>query len=74
MTTENLIAGYVAFGLAAFAFLVVYAERRRRRFSAPPNADHIFRCEKCKLVYTDDDDVDRSRCPQCRTMNEEIKF
>jgi rubrerythrin len=74
MTTESLIAGYVALGLTGFALLVVYAERRRRQFTPPPGADHIFKCDKCGLVYTDDGDVDRSRCPQCRTMNEEIKF
>jgi hypothetical protein len=74
MTTETLIAGYVSLALAGFALLVLYAERRRRRFNPGPGADHIFRCVKCRLVYTDDDDVDRSRCPQCGAMNDEVKF
>lgn len=74
MTTENLIAGYVTVGLLVMGLLVVYAERRRRRFTPAPSTDHIFRCSQCGLVYTDDNDVDRSRCPQCQTMNDEIKF
>jgi rubrerythrin len=74
MTNETLIAGYVIVVLGGLGFLVIYAERRRRRFTPAASADHIFRCKKCALVYTDDDDVDRSRCPQCGAMNEEIKF
>jgi rubrerythrin len=74
VTTEALITAYVAGGLAALAGLVVYAERRRRRFTPTPSADHIFRCARCGFVYTDDDDVDRSRCPQCGAMNDEVQF
>jgi predicted Zn-ribbon and HTH transcriptional regulator len=32
------------------------------------------RCEKCGFVYTDDPDVDRSRCSQCGKSNEAIEF
>jgi predicted Zn-ribbon and HTH transcriptional regulator len=74
VTTEGLITAYVMVLLAGIAALALYSEHRRRRFSPAPSADHIFRCEKCSFVYTDDDDVDRSRCPQCGAMNEEIKF
>ncbi|WCJ60781.1 hypothetical protein NXS98_06540 [Fontisphaera persica] len=74
MTTENLIAGYVGLGLLVMALLVLYAERRRRRFTPAPSTDHIFRCRQCGLVYTDDNDVDRSPCPHCQTMNDEIEF
>lgn len=74
MNTETLIAAYVAIGLGALTVLVIYAERRRRRFTPTPSADHIFRCAKCGFVYTDDDDVDRSLCPQCGTMNDEVQF
>jgi len=74
MSTENLIAGYVGLGLLVMGLLVLYAERRRRRFTPAPSTDHIFRCTQCGLVYTDDSDVDRSPCPQCQVMNDEIKF
>ena len=39
-----------------------------------PNEDKVFRCEECSYVYTDDPDVDRSRCPQCGRVNETFKF
>jgi rubrerythrin len=74
MTTESLIAGYVTLGLLVMGLLVLYTERRRRRFTPAPSPDHIFRCRQCGLVYTDDNDVDRSPCPQCQEMNDEIKF
>lgn len=36
--------------------------------------DRIFRCDRCGQVYTDDPDVDRSRCSQCGKLNEPIVF
>jgi len=48
--------------------------------AAPPalraqhTEDRIFRCQKCGYVYTDDADVDRSRCSQCGKLNEPIVF
>jgi len=33
-----------------------------------------FRCQTCGYVYTDDADVDRSRCAQCGKLNEPIVF
>ena len=74
MTTEALIFGYVVVLLAALFSVAIYSEHRRRRFEPTPSEDHVFRCEKCGYVYTDDPDVDRSRCQQCGKMNEAIKF
>jgi predicted Zn-ribbon and HTH transcriptional regulator len=74
MPTELLIFGYVAVLLAALAGLALYVEQRRRRFEPAPSQDSVFRCRKCGFVYTDDADVDRSRCPQCGKSNEAIKF
>lgn len=74
MPTELLFFGYLVLALGALAGVALYDERRQRRFEPTPSQDHIFRCSKCSLVYTDDEDVDRSRCSQCGTMNEEIKF
>ena len=34
----------------------------------------VVACEKCGFVYTDDADVDRSRCSQCGALNEAITF
>ena len=74
MTTDALIFAYVVVLLAALSFVAIYFEHRRRRFEPTPSEDNIFRCEKCGFVYTDDRDVERSRCPQCRTLNDVIKF
>jgi len=60
--------------LAGLCFVGIYYELRGRRFEPTPTEDHIFRCERCAFVYTDDPDVDRSRCPQCGTTNEKITF
>lgn len=74
MPIELLIAGYVAIFLATLAVVAFYSEHRRRRFEPTSSKDNIFRCEKCAFVYTDDSDVDRSRCPQCGKSNEAIEF
>jgi ribosomal protein L37E len=47
---------------------------RRRRFGPTHSEDTIFRCKKCGSVYTDDPDVDRSRCAHCGKMNDPIVF
>lgn len=73
MTIDQLLFVYLAAMLAGIAIVAIYYERRRR-FEPMPSKDHIFRCAKCAFVYTDDEDVDRSRCPQCGTVNEEIEF
>lgn len=74
MSPDSLIASYVVCLLAAISALGVYYELRRKRFEPAPSEDHIFRCDKCSFVYTDDADVDRSRCPQCGTTNEVFNF
>ena len=74
MPAETLIFTYVVSLLAALSGLAVYSEMRRRRFGPAASADRIFRCEKCGLVYTDDADVERSRCSQCGRLNEPIEF
>ena len=74
MTPDQLFFLYVVAWLAALGVVAVYYEFRRKRFEPEPSEDNIFRCEKCAFVYTDDADVDRSRCPQCGTMNAAFKF
>jgi predicted Zn-ribbon and HTH transcriptional regulator len=71
---ERMIFGYVALLLGAIAALAVLAERRRRSFEPQPTEDTIFRCRKCAYVYTDDEDVEVSRCPQCGSTNEAVEF
>ena len=74
MSVANLIFTYVLVLLAALAAVGIYSELRRRRFEPTPTEDRIFRCVRCGYVYTDDSDVDRSRCSQCGQMNEAIQF
>lgn len=74
MTIPALILAYVVGLLAALLGLGLYSEMRRRRFKPTPSEDRIFRCAGCGYVYTDDPDVDRSRCSQCGKLNEAIEF
>jgi ribosomal protein L37E len=74
MSVEKLITGYVLSLLAALSVLAVYSEIRSRRFGPARKQDRIFRCERCGSIYTDDADVDRSRCSQCGTLNEPFEF
>jgi len=74
MPTAALIEIYVAALLSALIGLWVYSEMRRHRFGPARTEDRIFRCGKCGFVYTDDADVDRSRCSQCGKLNEPIEF
>jgi rubrerythrin len=74
VTLETVILGYVAGLLVCILGIGGYAEQRRRRFGFTPSEDRIFRCGKCGFVYTDDPDVDRSRCPHCGTANQAITF
>jgi hypothetical protein len=74
MTAATLIVIYVAGLLGALCALGIYSEMRRRRFGPAHEQDRIFRCKNCGAVYTDDPDVDRSRCSQCGKLNEPIEF
>ncbi|HVV01512.1 MAG TPA: hypothetical protein VHH88_09135 [Verrucomicrobiae bacterium] len=70
----RLILGYLILLLSGLTAAAIYTEFRRRRFEPGPSQDRIFRCEKCGYVYTDDPDVDLSRCSQCGKMNNAIQF
>ncbi len=74
MSIPDLILTYVVVLLAGLVGVAIYAELRRRRFQPTPSEDRIFRCRRCGYVYTDDPDVDRSRCSQCGQLNEAIEF
>ena len=74
MSIPTLILSYVVVLLAALTGAGIYSELRRRRFEPSPSEDHIFRCDRCGYVYTDDPDVDRSRCAQCGQMNKAIVY
>jgi hypothetical protein len=74
MRPETILFLYVLILLAGLGVVAIYYDFRRRRFEPTPTEDHVFRCERCGFVYTDDADVDRSRCPQCGRLNDTYKF
>jgi predicted Zn-ribbon and HTH transcriptional regulator len=74
MSADQLILLYVTSLLAALAGIAIYSKRRARSFQPTASHDSIYRCAKCGFVYTDDADVDRSRCSQCGKTNEAIEF
>jgi hypothetical protein len=74
MPFSRLILIYLLLSLGGLASVVIYTEFRQRRFKHTRANDRIFRCSKCGSVYTDDPDIDRSRCSQCGQMNEPIEF
>jgi hypothetical protein len=74
MSIPDLILTYVLVLLAALTAVVIYSELRRRSFEPSPSVDRIFRCDRCGYVYTDDPDVDRSRCSQCGQTNKPIEY
>lgn len=74
MSNAQLILAYLLFLLGGLIVVVIYSEFRQRRFKPTPTNDTIFRCKKCGYVYTDDPDVDRSRCSQCGQTNDAVRF
>ena len=74
MNPSWLILTYVIGLLSVLSGVVIYTEFRQRHFNPTPSNDRIFRCSKCGYVYTDDPDVERSRCSQCGQTNEAIEF
>jgi hypothetical protein len=74
MTPPALITAYVVASLAALGGVAIYSDMRHRRFHPRASEDRVFRCTSCGHVYTDDSDVDRSRCAHCGKLNEAIQF
>jgi len=74
MNISSLLLIYVTLALGALGVVGIFSELHRRRFGPAHPEDRVFRCAKCGLVYTDDADVDRSRCTQCGKLNEPVVF
>ncbi|HAV63003.1 MAG TPA: hypothetical protein DCY13_11635 [Verrucomicrobiales bacterium] len=74
MQVEAIMLLYLLLTLGGVTLLALYTAHRQRRFAPTQSEDSIFRCVDCGAVYTDDADVDLSRCPQCGRMNDPIRF
>jgi hypothetical protein len=72
MAPHRFILLFLLVLLLAITLLARYTRRRRSVFEPGPVRDRVFRCgdKGCTLVYTDDADVETSRCPECGRMNE----
>lgn len=74
MSIDHQMILYVALTLGVLCVVGISSELRRRRFGPAHPEDRVFRCSKCGFVYTDDADVDRSRCTQCAKLNTPVEF
>jgi uncharacterized paraquat-inducible protein A len=74
MQPDAVIAMWVTLLLAGLGFFALADEFRRRRIGSDVSQDQVFRCVRCSSVYTDDAEVERSRCPQCGKTNEAVRF
>ena len=76
MTPAELTLALMCLLLGALGLVIWRASRRRARFDPQSSRDNVFRCAtpECRYVYTDDEDVDHSRCPQCGRMNDRVSF
>lgn len=74
MLPETWITLFLVGLLTAVAGVAVLHEYRTRRIRASLQSDRVFRCVACSSVYTDDPQVERSRCPQCGVTNEPFQF
>ena len=74
MYPDQVIFLCFAVVISLLGVFVLLFEFRRKRFEPEPTEDRVFRCENCAYVYTDDHDVDRSRCPECGLFNSPFVF
>jgi len=74
MSGSDAIFVFLLVLLGGWAAVAFYARRRGLGFDPDPSRDNVFSCEECDYVYTDDADVDRSRCPECGEMNRPVVF
>ena len=74
MLTSDVIFLFLIVLLSGWAVVAFYTRRQDVKFDHAASRDHVFRCEGCEYVYTDDGDVERSLCPECGKMNNSVQF
>ena len=74
MLISDVIFLFLIVLLSGWAMVAFYARRQDVKFDDAASHDHVFRCEGCEYVYTDDGDVERSLCPECGKMNNSVQF
>ena len=74
LAPDKIIWLAVVGSLALLAGLAWLGRNRRGYFEPHASRDRVFRCGQCQYVYTDDEDVNHSRCPQCGELNGHVEF
>ena len=74
MRPEFILFAWTFGALAVLGLVALWNAYRRRTFEPARRPDTIFRCTECAAVYTDDPEVERSRCPQCGQTNHPVEF
>ena len=74
MPFSDLVFFFLLMVLIGWSSLAFYMRRRDVNYGLKPSGDRIFLCKECDYVYTDDEDVERSLCPECGKMNNPVQF
>ena len=74
MSPSEIVFSFLLLVLAGWSALAFYMRQRDVNFNLKSSGDRIFRCRECDYVYTDDEDVERSLCPECGIMNSPVQF
>lgn len=74
MTIASFILAYAVCGLLLVGLCALHNDRLTAQYHERLSSDRVFKCSGCGFVYTDDPDVTRSQCPQCRQFNFSIEF
>ena len=74
MLPSDFIFIFLIVLMSGWAVIAFYSRRQDVKFDHAGSHDHVFRCEGCDYIYTDDGDVDRSLCPECGKMNNSVQF
>ena len=74
MSSSEIVFFFLLIVMIGWSFLAFYMRRRDVNYGLKSSGDRIFRCKECDYVYTDDDDVERSLCPECGRMNSPVQF
>jgi len=74
MLPTEIIFVFLFLLMAGWAGLAFYTRQQGFGLGPTSSGDKVFRCVECDYVYTDDEDAERSLCPECGRMNRPVQF
>jgi rubrerythrin len=74
MLPTEIVFVFLFLLMAGWAGLAFYTRQQGFGLGPTSSGDKVFRCVECDYVYTDDEDVERSLCPECGRMNRPVQF